>query len=82
MMEPWLKKQEALANILKNSPTSISGLIQGLPSTSNLKSVSGASSSFPLNIRARARKISIAGRPTGILSKDKQTLASQKSTVI
>ena len=27
MMEPWLKKQDALADILKNSPTSISGLL-------------------------------------------------------
>lgn len=27
MMEPWMKKQEALAEILKNSPTSISGLL-------------------------------------------------------
>ena len=67
MMEPWLAMQEARAQAakLKNSPTNISGLINGLPSTSNLKSVSGASSSFPLNIRARARRVTI-GRPTGL----------------
>ena len=80
MMEPWLAMQEARAQAakLKNSPTNISGLINGLPSTSNLKSLSGASSSFPLNIRARARRVTI-GRPTG-LQRDKSLTTNQKST--
>ena len=69
LMEPWLKQQDAILAMRREKSTlfDISG--NGFPSARDLQSIaetkSAVSSVFPLNIKARARKISVRNNITG-----------------